>query len=80
MEAMTMARYGTQFNDRENKRANQKIPAHSVPSGPSGRGADCGGTPNLRANPDSPATSIPASGPRSHAKRIPFDTFEDRSV
>lgn len=71
---------GTQYNDRENMRANQQIPAHSVPEGRSGGGKDSGGTPNLRANPESPATSIPAPASGSNSKRLPFDTYADRTV
>ena len=71
---------GTSYNDRENMRANQKTPGSSVPDGRGSRGEDCGGTPNLRAESQSPATSVPAPASGSNSHRLPFDTFADRTV
>ena len=71
---------GDQFDGTANTRANYKSNGHSVPSAPKAGGPDCGGTTNLRASPEDPASSIPASGPSSVGKRLPFDTFADRTV
>lgn len=71
---------GSMHNDRENMRANQTIPGSSVPDGRGSRGEDCGGTTNPRAESQSPATSVPAPASGSNSRRLPFDTYEDRSV
>lgn len=71
---------GDQFDGTANTRANYQRAPHSVPAAPRGGGPDGGGTSNLRASPENPASSLPASGPGPVGQRLPVDTFADRSV